>query len=51
MWNETFPKGNAQFCIVLLGAAISGAGFVSTAGGASKVRRKFSNINVEKMRV
>ena len=49
MWNETFPKGNAQFCIVVLGAAISGAGFVSTVGGATKVRPKFSSINVEKI--
>ena len=49
VWNETFPKGNAQFCIVVLGTAISGAGFASTVGGASKVKRKFINIHVVKI--
>ena len=49
VWNETFPKGNAQFCIVVLGTAISGAGFVSTVGGASKVIRKFSIWNFVKI--
>ena len=33
----------------MLGTAISGAGFASTVGGASKVKRKFINIHVVKI--
>ena len=44
LWNETFPKGNAQFFAVVLGAAISGAGYVGIIGGVSKVRRKSCNV-------
>ena len=51
VWNETLPKGNAQFSIVVLGSAISSAGFVSTVGGASKVRLIGRDKNVLKIRV